>query len=76
MKQVTTMSLTELLVTLLVALIVFGPKQLPMLAKHLGLLFGKANRLKSRAADLIDIELKQQQLTENIKKAMEAEKSK
>jgi len=67
------MSLSEALIILLVALVVFGPKQLSMLGRHLGLLFNKLNHLKSQYHQLLDNEMKKQQLEENIKKAIEAE---
>lgn len=42
------MSSGELLLTLLVALLVFGPQKLPMLAQDLGRLFAKYQKLKSQ----------------------------
>jgi len=69
------MSLSETLIILLVALLVFGPKQLPMLGRHLGLLFNKLNVWKNQYHQLLDNEMKKQQLEENIKKALEAEKN-
>jgi len=67
------MSLSETLIILLVSLLVFGPKQLPMLGHHLGRLFNKLSRWKSQYHQLLDNEMKKQQLEENIKKAIEAE---
>lgn len=67
------MSSGELLLILLVTLLVFGPKKLPMLATHLGLLFKKINHLKQQAS--VWWQQQQQQLTlqENERKAQEAD---
>ncbi|MCW8399038.1 twin-arginine translocase TatA/TatE family subunit [Legionella sp. PATHC038] len=67
------MSSGELLVILVVALIVFGPKKLPMLATHLGLLLRKLNQLKAQAAALWQQQLNAVQLQENQRKAQEAD---
>lgn len=67
------MSSGELLVILMVALIVFGPKKLPMLATHLGLLLRKLNQLKAQAAALWQQQLNAVQLQENQRKAKEAD---
>ncbi|CAM2904833.1 TatB protein (twin arginine translocation) [Legionella steigerwaltii] len=56
------MSSNELLVILIVALIVFGPKKLPMLATHLGFLIRKLNQLKAQAALLWQQQLNEFQL--------------
>lgn len=63
------MSGSELLLILLVALIVFGPKKLPMLATHLGLMLSKVTHLKQQVHQW------QQQLTlqENERKAQAAD---
>lgn len=64
------MSSSELLLILLVALIVFGPKKLPMLATHLGLMLSKVTHLKQQVHQWW-----QQQLTlqENERKAQAAD---
>ncbi len=67
------MSAGELLLTLLVALFVFGPSKLPMLAHHLGKLFAKLNYYKQKAAMFYQSQLNEQQLQENIKKAEQAD---
>ncbi|CAM3079555.1 TatB protein (twin arginine translocation) [Legionella steigerwaltii] len=67
------MSSGELLVIFIVALIVFGPKKLPMLATHLGLLVRKFNQLKTQAAALWQQQLNALQLQENQRKAKEAD---
>ena len=67
------MSMGELLLTLLVALLVFGPKQLPMVAYHLGKLFGRFNHYKHQMTDIWQQQLNEHQLQENIKKAEKAD---
>ena len=69
------MSMSELFITMLVALVVFGPKKLPMVARHLGLLLGRFNHYKQQAAMFWQQQLKEQQLQENIKKAQKADAS-
>ncbi|MDR3442538.1 MAG: twin-arginine translocase TatA/TatE family subunit [Legionella sp.] len=64
----------ELLLICIVALIVFGPKKLPMLAQHLGLLLRQVNQLKSKAAALWQEQLNELQLQENKRKAEEADR--
>ncbi|HHF7375107.1 Sec-independent protein translocase subunit TatA/TatB [Legionella bozemanae] len=67
------MSGGELLVIFIVALIVFGPKKLLMLATHLGLLIRKLNQLKAQAALIWQQQLNALQLQENQRKAKEAD---
>lgn len=69
------MNMSELLVIGIVALIVCNPSKMPMLARHLGLLSGKINRLKNKASIFWQDQINQQQLLENIRKAREIEKS-
>lgn len=69
------MSSGELLLTLLVALCVFGPNKLPMLANHLGKLVGRINHYKARLAIFWQQQLLEQQLEENNRKAKDAETS-
>ena len=64
----------ELLLIFIVALIVFGPKKLPMLASHLGLLMRKLNHLKAQATAFWQQQLNEHQLQENERKAEEADK--
>ena len=64
----------ELLLIVIVAFIVFGPKKLPMLARHLGLLLRQVNQLKSKAAALWQEQLNELQLQENKRKAEEADR--
>lgn len=67
------MSAGELLLTLLIALLVFGPSKLPMLAHHLGKLIQRINHYKQQLAVFWQSQLKEQQLQENIKKANQAD---
>lgn len=63
------MSSGELLLIFIVALIVFGPSKLPMLATHLGQLMRKINQLKMQASSLWQQQLNEIQLQENNRKA-------
>lgn len=63
----------ELLLIFIVALIVFGPTKLPMLATHLGLLVRKVNQLKTHMMNLWQQQLNEIQLQENKRKAEEAD---
>lgn len=67
------MSSGELLLTLFVALIVFGPNKLPMLADHLGRLFRLLNRFRQQALNFWHNQMNEQQLIENTRKANEAD---
>lgn len=64
----------ELLVIFIVALIVFGPKKLPMLATHLGLLMRQVQQWKTQAQTFWQQQLNEYQLQENQRKAEEADK--
>lgn len=68
------MSLGELLLTTLIALLVFGPERLPTLARHLGKLFKHVNHYKQIAQQFLESQKNQLQLDENIKKAQTADK--
>jgi sec-independent protein translocase protein TatB len=67
------MSSGELLVIVIVALVVFGPNKLPMLARHLGHLFGKFNQMKQQADNFWKTQRNEQQLRDNQLKAEQAE---
>ena len=67
------MNSSELIVILIVAIIVFGPSKLPMLAIHLGKLFREVNRLKEHFSTFWQTQLNEQQLRENEKKAEKAD---
>ncbi|MDR3502442.1 MAG: twin-arginine translocase TatA/TatE family subunit [Legionella sp.] len=64
----------ELLVIFIVALIVFGPKKLPMLATHLGLLIRQLQQWKTQAQIFWQQQLNEYQLQENQRQAEEADK--
>lgn len=63
----------ELLVIFVVALVVFGPNKLPMLAHHLGKLIRQLNHMKTQASSFWQAQLNEQQLLENQKKAEKAD---
>lgn len=65
----------ELLVIFVVAIIVFGPSKLPMLAEHLGKLFRQITVLKQKASAFWHDQLNEQQLLENQRKAEKADAS-
>ena len=67
------MSTGELFLTLLVALLVFGPDKLPMLARHLGKLMNRLNHYKQQATTYWQAQLNEEQLQQNIRKAQQAE---
>lgn len=68
------MSSGELLLTFIVALIVFGPSKLPMLATHLGILLRKINQFKEQATSFWHQQIQEHQLQENQRKAGQADK--
>ena len=67
------MSISELLLILVVALVVFGPQKLPLVAHHLGTLLGHFNGYKQQVAAFWQQQLNEQKLQENIKKAQESD---
>ncbi|WP_131782021.1 Sec-independent protein translocase subunit TatA/TatB [Legionella gresilensis] len=67
------MSMSELLVIIIVALIAFGPNKLPMLAEHLGKFIRQLNSLKMQLTNFWQTQLNEQQLLENQKKAEQAD---
>ncbi|KTD17834.1 twin-arginine translocase TatA/TatE family subunit [Legionella jordanis] len=67
------MSSAELLIIILVAIIVFGPNKLPMLAEHLGKLYKQFLHLKEQAMAFWQARWNEQQLRENLKKAEQAD---
>ena len=64
----------ELLLTTLIALLVFGPERLPALARHLGKLIQYINRYKQEASRFFDAQKNEQILMDNINKANAADK--
>lgn len=67
------MSMGQLLLTMLIALFVFGPSKLPMLAKHLGQLMSKIGRYKRQAHTFWYAQLNEHQLQENKRRAFEGD---
>jgi len=67
------MSTGQLLLTMLVAMLVFGPSKLPMLAKHLALIINRLNQHKQHLMNFWQHQLNEQQLQENNKKAADAD---
>lgn len=67
------MSLSELLVIFIVALVVFGPDKLPELARNLGKVVAKGRRLKQQIDEKFHQQDLQLQLEENLKKAEKAD---
>ena len=67
------MSGGELALTLIVALVVFGPSKLPMLAEHLGKLLRSINQLKQQGSLFWQTQVKEQELQESIRRAEEAD---
>lgn len=63
------MSSGELLLTTLVALLVLGPKQLPVVARQVGLLLRQLTRYKQQWFLFLAEQDQAQQLQDNLKKA-------
>jgi len=68
------MSMAELFICLLVALIAFGPKQLPMVARHLGRAVRFLTQLKVQAIQYWHTQAKEWQLMDDEEKAAQADK--
>lgn len=67
------MSLGELLLTGFIAILVFGPAKLPMLARHLGKLLRFFSMLRHTAAEFWQKQSAILELQDNIEKAVKAE---
>ncbi len=67
------MSTGELLLTILIALLVFGPERLPIVARQLGTLMKRMNHYKQQFFRLLEAESQEQQLQNNLKKAEKAD---
>lgn len=67
------MSISQLLLILVVALVVLGPQKLPMVAHHIGILVGRLRGYKNQATAFWQQQLKEQKLQENISKAQKAD---
>ncbi|MDP3268248.1 MAG: twin-arginine translocase TatA/TatE family subunit [Legionella sp.] len=63
----------EILLILIVALVVFGPSKLPMLAAHLGLVMRKVSQLKEGIQVYWQNQLNELKLQENLHKAAKAD---
>lgn len=68
------MSIAELLVIFIVAVIFFGPAQLPTLAKKLADLIKLFRKNQTKWQTVVDQLNKEETLDENIKKALKADK--
>lgn len=67
------MNLSELLLILLVALLVFGPNKLSMVARHLGKLVRYVNHYRQKATLIWQEQVNIAQLQENSEKAKQAD---
>ncbi len=67
---------TELLVILMVALIVVGPKKLPQIARSLGKVFGEFRRVSTDMHRTINLELEREEREERGKKEKEQAETK
>lgn len=66
--------MSEILVILVVALLVFGPEKLPSLARTLGKLVRKVNSLRDEFQATLDKQILVDTLEENEHKAAQADK--
>ncbi|MBN9230323.1 MAG: preprotein translocase subunit TatB [Legionella sp. 40-6] len=64
----------EILVILVVAILVFPPQKLPLLAKHMGYLLRQANRFKAHLHYWWEQQMHAAELEENQRKAEAADK--
>lgn len=67
------MSTGELLLTLFIALLVLGPKQLPDVARQLGRLIKQGNEYRQQLFRFFEEQRLEHQLQDNMKKAAEAD---
>lgn len=67
------MSIGEILLILMVALVVFGPHHLPKVASHVGQLIARFNKIKQQALVFWEQQQRELQLQDNIRKAHKAE---
>jgi sec-independent protein translocase protein TatB len=68
------MTTLELLLIFFVAVVVFGPAKLPMLASHLAKAFKFLESLKEQAQRFWQNQINEQKLLENTKKAEQSDK--
>lgn len=66
-------SIGEIAIIIIVALVVFGPDKLPELAQRLGRLFHQWQRFTSSIQKDIEESLKEEELNKRIEKAKEAD---
>lgn len=69
------MSSGELILTTVVAMIAFGPSKLPLLAKHLAKFIQLCSYYQQKIMEFWQLQLNEQQLSENLQKAKKAEES-
>ncbi len=67
------MSLGELLLTVIIAVVVLGPKQWPSIAHYAGTWLKHLHRIKHRATAFLQQQTQAFQLQDNIKKAEQAD---
>jgi sec-independent protein translocase protein TatB len=67
------MSAAELLLILIVALLVFGPSKMPMLARHLAKSYRLISHYQQQVSAFLQEQLKEQQLQDNLQKAKKAD---
>jgi len=68
------MGFGEILIVILVALIVLGPDKLPQVAKFAGRVFYKIQKFSTAIHTEVDEHIKQEMLSDNIKKAEAVDK--
>ncbi|KTC97253.1 TatB protein (twin arginine translocation) [Legionella geestiana] len=67
------MSMAEVGLTLIIAVCVFGPSRLPMLARHLGAGLRRLKMLRERFSGMLEEVAKECTLAENEKRAADAD---
>lgn len=67
------MSAAELLLIVVVALFVFGPSKLPMLAHHLAVFYRQLTSYQQRLSHFFQSQLNEHSLQENLQKAKKAD---
>lgn len=67
------MSMAEAGLTLIIAVCVFGPSRLPMLARHLGAGLRRLQKLRERFSGMLEEVAKECTLAENERRAADAD---
>lgn len=67
------MSTGELILTFIIAILVFGPSKLPTLAHHLAKLSRLMSHYQQKLSEFWQSQLNEHQLVENLKKAEQAD---